>query len=110
MLEYTQRLLVASAWIAYWTLPKALAWLADIGGTNARFALVALDQPRPRLLAPQSRPTAAYGDLSEAAGAYLEEQWYLGRPLTASIAVANRNSATWSRAATASIEFSKGAS
>ena len=67
---------------------SALGLVGDVGGTNARFALVALDQPRPRLLAPQSRPAAAYGDLSEAAGAYLEEQWYLGRPLTASIAVA----------------------
>ena len=66
----------------------ALGLVGDIGGTNARFALVALDQPLPRLLAPESRPTAKYNDLAEAAEAYLREQWYLGRPLTASIAVA----------------------
>lgn len=66
----------------------ALGLVGDIGGTNARFALVALDQPLPRLLAPETRPTTSYGDLAEAAEAYLREQWYLGRPLTASIAVA----------------------
>src|SRR5882757_379663 len=67
---------------------SALGLVGDIGGTSARFALVALNQPRPRFLVPESRPVADYGDLSEAAGDYIADQWYLGKPLSASIAVA----------------------
>jgi sec-independent protein translocase protein TatC len=34
-------LFVMGAWIAYWTLPKALQWLADVGGNNITQAYTA---------------------------------------------------------------------
>jgi sec-independent protein translocase protein TatC len=34
-------LFVLGAWIAYWTLPKALQWLADVGGNNITQAYTA---------------------------------------------------------------------
>ncbi len=34
-------LFILGAWIAYWTLPKALQWLADVGGNNITQAYTA---------------------------------------------------------------------
>ena len=62
------------------------ALIADIGGTNARFALTDLDAAQPDMHAVQTLPCCEYASLQHAAEAYLGE---LGvTPAQASIAVA----------------------
>ncbi len=53
--------------------PHALAMIADIGGTNARFALtdLASPQPQPQLLQQQSLRNAEFASLQHAAEHYL---------------------------------------
>lgn len=48
-----------------------LALVADIGGTNARFALADLSAPTPRLLQPRSLPGADFASLQHASEHYL---------------------------------------
>lgn len=60
--------------------------VADIGGTNARFALADLADGMPRLHAIESLPAAGYASLRHAAGHYLERVGV--RPAHAAIAVA----------------------
>lgn len=60
--------------------------LADIGGTNARFALADVDAPAIELVEQRTLPTADYASLQHAAEAYLASVG--ARPLRASIAVA----------------------
>ena len=67
--------------------PGEFGLIADIGGTNARFALTPLLGPRIEVLAAKSLPTADYASLQHAAQAYLAD---LGtRPRHAAIAVAS---------------------
>lgn len=69
--------------------------VADVGGTNARFALVERDAGRridhatfaPRLLGQRTLPTAAYASLRHAAEHYLAEAG--AKPARAAIAVAS---------------------
>lgn len=68
----------------------AQALIADIGGTNARFALTELDAPAgttPEILAPRSLENARFASLQHAAEAYLAEVG--ARPAQAAIAVAS---------------------
>ena len=55
--------------------PPTGALLADIGGTNARFALAASDASHPNVLASSIRiyPVVDFPSLADAAGHYLEE-------------------------------------
>jgi len=62
------------------------ALVADIGGTNARFALTDLAAPRPELHAVQSLPCCEYASLQHAAEAYLASVGE--KPAEAAIAVA----------------------
>lgn len=62
------------------------ALIADIGGTNARFALTDLAAPRPGLHAVQSLPCCEYASLQHAAEAYLASVGE--KPTEAAIAVA----------------------
>lgn len=62
------------------------ALIADIGGTNARFALTDLAAPRPGLHAVQSLPCCEYASLQHAAEAYLASVGE--KPSAAAIAVA----------------------
>jgi glucokinase len=66
------------------------ALIADIGGTNARFALTDLASPRPDMHAVQTLPCCEYASLQHAAEAYLENVGAnVGATITdASIAVA----------------------
>jgi glucokinase len=64
-----------------------LALVGDIGGTNARFALVAPDS-EPALIAPQSLPLAEQASLEAAVDAYLAAHRSIGRPSRAVVAVA----------------------
>jgi glucokinase len=50
-----------------------VALVADIGGTNARFALTDLDAPMPTLRDPLSLPAAEYASLQHAIEHYLEQ-------------------------------------
>ena len=52
--------------------PEELALVADIGGTNARFALAPLDDPG-RAMQEKHWPVKAFGSFAEAAKAYLRE-------------------------------------
>jgi glucokinase len=63
-----------------------LALVADIGGTNARFALADIGQGMPRLFRQETLPTADYASLPHAAEAYLAKHGM--KPLMASFAVA----------------------
>ena len=63
-----------------------LALVADIGGTNARFALAALDGALPRLTCLETLPTADYASLQHATEHYLQQQGV--RPAVAAFAVA----------------------
>lgn len=63
-----------------------LALVADIGGTNARFALASLDGPRPALHQQQSLATADFASLEHAAEHYLSKVGE--QPRQAAIAVA----------------------
>jgi glucokinase len=62
------------------------ALIADIGGTNARFALTDLDSARPDMHAVQTLPCCEYASLQHAAEAYLGSVG--AQPARASIAVA----------------------
>ena len=64
---------------------KRYSLVADIGGTNARFALVA--EGGTDLIEPRSLPVAGYASLVDAAQAYLA-QAALGEPVRAAISVA----------------------
>lgn len=64
-----------------------LALIADIGGTNARFALTDLAAPQPQLLQPRSLPNAEFASLQHAAEHYLAS--VEGQPARAAIAVAS---------------------
>ncbi len=68
------------------TTSKALAMIADIGGTNARFALTDLAAPQPELLHQQSLRNAEFASLQHAAEHYLERVG--AQPQHAAIAVA----------------------
>lgn len=63
-----------------------LALLADIGGTNVRFALTDPAAPRPEVLQPRSLPAARFASLQHAAEHYLAEVGVT--PRRAAIAVA----------------------
>lgn len=64
-----------------------LAMVADIGGTNARFALTNLQHATPHLSHHQSLPCAEFASLQYAAEHYLESVG--GQPTHAAIAVAS---------------------
>ena len=64
-----------------------LALVADIGGTNARFALVDPSAPGPELLQPQSLCNAEFASLQHAASHYLRS--VDAQPGRAAIAVAS---------------------
>lgn len=64
-----------------------LGLVADIGGTNARFALIDLSRPQIELMHVQHLPTADFASLQHAAQAYLQQ---IGqRPRQACLAVAS---------------------
>lgn len=65
----------------------ALDLIADIGGTNARFALTDPAAPVPALLQPRSLPNAEFASLQHAAEHYLAD--IDARPRRAAIAVAS---------------------
>ena len=62
------------------------ALIADIGGTNARFALTDLAAPRPDMHQVRTLPCCEYGSLQHAAEAYLADVGQ--KPAQAAIAVA----------------------
>lgn len=64
-----------------------LALVADIGGTNARFALTDLSDAQPRLLGQRTLPAADFASLQHAAEAYLAQAG--ATPSQAAIAVAS---------------------
>ncbi|MBA2238976.1 MAG: glucokinase [Lysobacter sp.] len=64
-----------------------LELIADIGGTNARFALTDPAAPEPGVLQPQSLPNAEFASLQHAAEHYLSSVGV--RPRRAAIAVAS---------------------
>ncbi len=66
---------------------RDLALIADIGGTNARFALTDLASPVPALLQARSLPNADFASLQHAAEHYLAN--VDGKPRRAAIAVAS---------------------
>lgn len=68
------------------TVPNTLAMIADIGGTNARFALTDLASPRPQLLLQQSLRNAEFASLQHAVEHYLARVG--AQPRHAAIAVA----------------------
>lgn len=72
----------------HWNSPTmtSLALVADVGGTNARFALTDLSAPTPQLLQAQSLRNADYASLQHAAEHYLSDVH--GTPRHAAIAVA----------------------
>jgi glucokinase len=65
----------------------ALDLIADIGGTNARFALTDPRAPQPQLIQQRSLPCADFGSLQHAAQHYLAAVG--ARPARAAIAVAS---------------------
>jgi glucokinase len=69
-------------------LRSNLRLVGDIGGTNARFALVDLASPAPRLLDPQGVLCADYPSLEAAIGHYLQGRPTATRPGSAVVAVA----------------------
>jgi len=66
--------------------PSSLALVGDIGGTNARFALVDLAAPRVELLASKSLPNAQFASLQHAIEHYLADVHVT--PARAALAVA----------------------
>lgn len=68
-------------------MSRDLALIADIGGTNARFALVDLAAPAPEVLQARSLCNADYASLQHAAGHYLRT--VDAAPRRAAIAVAS---------------------
>lgn len=69
------------------TSPATLALVADVGGTNSRFALTDTAEPRPRLLQPRKFANAGFSSLQHAAEQYLDE--VAARPARAAFAVAS---------------------
>ncbi|MGY0618047.1 glucokinase [Lysobacter sp. A378] len=67
--------------------PATLALVADVGGTNSRFALTDTADPRPGLLQPRKLANAGFPSLQRAAEHYLDEVGV--RPARAAIAVAS---------------------
>lgn len=63
-----------------------LVLVADIGGTNARFALADIGSGLPKLFRQETLPTAQFASLQHAAEHYLEKQRI--RPIQAAFAVA----------------------
>ena len=68
------------------TINENLALVADIGGTNARFALADLSDGLPRLSNQETLPTADFASLPHAAEYYLGK--HKAKPTRASFAVA----------------------
>lgn len=66
--------------------PATLAMVADIGGTNARFALTDVAAPRPELLQQRALRNAEFASLQHAIEHYLDS--VAARPTRAAIAVA----------------------
>lgn len=66
----------------------SMGLVGDIGGTNARFALVALAAGKPQLIAPKNYLCRDFATAEEAVGAYLSERRGEGRPSAAVLAVA----------------------
>ena len=66
--------------------PRSTALVADIGGTNARFALADIRGPQPVLRDAKTLPTAAYATLQHAVESYLAQVG--AEPELASFAVA----------------------
>ena len=64
----------------------SLALIADIGGTNARFALADISADHPQMLHKRTLATADFASLHHAAEYYLAEHGV--KPLLASFAVA----------------------
>jgi glucokinase len=64
-----------------------LALIADIGGTNARFALTDLTTPTAQVLEPRSLDASRFASLQHAAEHYLDDLDV--RPRHAAIAVAS---------------------
>ncbi len=64
------------------------ALVGDIGGTNARFAVMALDEARPSIICARSVLCRDYASLAEAADAFLASTELTVRPALATIAVA----------------------
>jgi len=65
----------------------ALALIADVGGTNARFALTDPLTPAPEIIEPRSLVNAQFASLQHAAEHYLSEVG--AKPRSAAIAVAS---------------------
>lgn len=66
---------------------RSLALIADVGGTNARFALTDPAAPVPDIIEPRSLINAEFASLQHAAEHYLAEVG--GKPRSAAIAVAS---------------------
>ncbi len=69
-------------------VPQTLGLVGDIGGTNARFALVHGGTGRPELIAPHSYLCSDFKSAEEAVNVYLDEQQHGARPSSAVLAVA----------------------
>lgn len=67
-------------------MSTSLALIADIGGTNARFALTDLADPQPRVFDERTLPAADFASLQHAAEAYLAQVG--ARPSRAALALA----------------------
>jgi glucokinase len=67
---------------------SAVGLVGDIGGTNARFALVDLGPGKPELIAPRSYLCSDFASAEEAVAAYLAERPEAPRPSAAVLAVA----------------------
>ena len=88
------------------TATSFLGLVGDVGGTNARFALVAGEGPDSAHLAHvQTLPTAGFADLGEALQAYLQQ---VGEPAPAQacIAIANPIDGDWLRMTNTAWAFS----
>lgn len=66
---------------------RELALIADVGGTNARFALTDPETPAPEIIEPRSLVNARFASLQHAAEHYLSEVG--AKPRSAAIAVAS---------------------
>lgn len=85
------------------TTSSHAALVGDIGGTNARFALVTGD--RQALVQMQTLPTSGFADLGEAVQAYLQ-QTGVNAPTQACIAIANPIDGDWLRMTNTAWAFS----
>ena len=66
---------------------RSLALIADVGGTNARFALTDPETPAPEIIEPRSLVNAKFASLQHAAEHYLADVG--AQPASAAIAVAS---------------------